>query len=48
MKDEDMPKEGPFGEWPGYFTDANIGETPVMEVSAFITATIRSCSARRR
>ena len=32
MKDEDMPKEGPFGEWPGYFTDANIGETPLMTV----------------
>ena len=32
MKDEEMPREGPFGEWPGYFTDANIGETPVMVV----------------
>jgi len=32
MKDEEMPKEGPFGEWPGYFTEANVGETPVMEV----------------
>ena len=25
-----MPKEGPFGEWPGYFTEENVGETPVM------------------
>src|SRR5918995_3948543 len=32
MKDEEMPREGPFGEWPGYFTDANVGETPVMAV----------------
>ena len=32
MKDEEMPKEGPFGEWPGYFTEANVGETPLMEV----------------
>jgi UbiD family decarboxylase len=32
MKDEEMPREGPFGEWPGYFTDANVGETPVMIV----------------
>src|SRR3990172_5577453 len=32
MKDEEMPKEGPFGERPGYFTDANVGETPVMNV----------------
>lgn len=32
MRDEDMPREGPFGEWPGYFTDANVGETPIMNV----------------
>jgi 4-hydroxy-3-polyprenylbenzoate decarboxylase len=32
LKDEEMPLEGPFGEWPGYFTDANVGETPVMIV----------------
>jgi 4-hydroxy-3-polyprenylbenzoate decarboxylase len=32
LKDEEMPLEGPFGEWPGYFTDANVGETPVMVV----------------
>ena len=32
MKDEEMPKEGPFGEWPGYFTEENVGETPVMVV----------------
>ncbi|HEX2261948.1 MAG TPA: UbiD family decarboxylase, partial [Candidatus Binatia bacterium] len=32
MKDQEMPKEGPFGEWPGYFTEENVGETPVMVV----------------
>jgi len=32
LRDEEMPREGPFGEWPGYFTDANVGETPVMVV----------------
>ena len=32
MADKDMPREGPFGEWPGYFTDANVGETPIMNV----------------
>lgn len=32
LRDEEMPSEGPFGEWPGYFTDANVGETPVMVV----------------
>src|SRR4051812_31618039 len=32
MADKDMPTEGPFGEWPGYFTEANSGETPVMVV----------------
>jgi UbiD family decarboxylase len=32
LKDEEMPLEGPFGEWPGYFTEANTGETPVMVV----------------
>jgi UbiD family decarboxylase len=32
LKDEELPREGPFGEWPGYYTDANIGETPVMDV----------------
>ena len=31
-KDEELPSEGPFGEWPGYYTDANVGETPVMVV----------------
>ena len=29
---EDLPKEGPFGEWPGYYTDATVGEVPVMTV----------------
>lgn len=32
LRDEEMPREGPFGEWPGYYTDANEGETPVMNV----------------
>lgn len=32
LRDEEMPREGPFGEWPGYYTDANEGETPVMTV----------------
>jgi 4-hydroxy-3-polyprenylbenzoate decarboxylase len=32
LKDEALPREGPFGEWPGYVTDANVGETPVMVV----------------
>jgi 4-hydroxy-3-polyprenylbenzoate decarboxylase len=32
LKDEAMPREGPFGEWPGYFTEENVGETPVMIV----------------
>lgn len=32
IKDEEMPKEGPFGEWPGYFTEENVGETPIMTV----------------
>lgn len=31
-KDEELPLEGPFGEWPGYYTEANVGETPVMVV----------------
>ncbi len=32
LRDEEFPREGPFGEWPGYYTDANVGETPVMVV----------------
>ncbi|HZT07022.1 MAG TPA: UbiD family decarboxylase [Chloroflexota bacterium] len=32
LRDDEMPREGPFGEWPGYFTDANVGETPIMLV----------------
>jgi UbiD family decarboxylase len=32
LKDEEFPREGPFGEWPGYYTDANEGETPIMNV----------------
>jgi UbiD family decarboxylase len=28
----DLPKEGPFGEWPGYYADTTVGEVPVMVV----------------
>jgi 4-hydroxy-3-polyprenylbenzoate decarboxylase len=31
-KDGEPPKEGPFGEWPGYYADTTVGEVPVMEV----------------
>lgn len=31
-KDGEPPKEGPFGEWPGYYADTTTGEVPVMEV----------------
>ncbi|MFC1816257.1 UbiD family decarboxylase [Thermodesulfobacteriota bacterium] len=27
-----LPKEGPFGEWPGYYSDTTIGEVPLMNV----------------
>ena len=30
----ELPKEGPFGEWPGYFADTTVGEVPLMEVKA--------------
>jgi len=29
---EALPKEGPFGEWPGYYTNTTVGEVPIMEV----------------
>ncbi len=29
---EQLPKEGPFGEWPGYYTDATVGDVPLMTV----------------
>jgi 4-hydroxy-3-polyprenylbenzoate decarboxylase len=32
LNDEQFPREGPFGEWPGYYTDTNEGETPIMVV----------------
>ncbi|MBI4522853.1 MAG: UbiD family decarboxylase [Deltaproteobacteria bacterium] len=32
LKPEELPKEGPFGEWPGYFTEATVGEVPLMVV----------------
>lgn len=31
---ETLPKEGPFGEWPGYFADTTTGEVPLMHVQA--------------
>jgi len=31
---EDLPKEGPFGEWPGYYADTTVGEVPLMIVKA--------------
>lgn len=30
--DGEPPKEGPFGEWPGYYADTTVGEVPVMDV----------------
>ncbi len=29
---EELPKEGPFGEWPGYYTEATVGDVPLMTV----------------
>jgi UbiD family decarboxylase len=29
-----LPKEGPFGEWPGYYADTTVGEVPLMIVQA--------------
>ena len=29
---EELPKEGPFGEWPGYYTEATEGDVPLMTV----------------
>jgi UbiD family decarboxylase len=34
MKDEEMPKEGPFGEWPGYYTHG--GEECVVRVKTIL------------
>jgi len=31
-REKDLPTEGPFGEWHGYFTAANPGEVPLMVV----------------
>lgn len=31
-KPHELPKEGPFGEWPGYYTDTTVGEVPLMLV----------------
>lgn len=31
-REKDLPKEGPFGEWHGYFAAANVGEVPLMVV----------------
>ena len=27
-----LPREGPFGEWPGYYSDTTVGEVPLMIV----------------
>jgi 4-hydroxy-3-polyprenylbenzoate decarboxylase len=32
--DVEWPREGPFGEWLGYFTPGTIGEVPLMHVKA--------------
>lgn len=29
---DELPKEGPFGEWPGYYTEATVGDVPLMTV----------------
>ena len=29
---EQLPKEGPFGEWPGYYTEATVVDVPLMTV----------------
>jgi len=34
LPEEELPKEGPFGEWPGYFADTTVGEVPLMTVRA--------------
>lgn len=30
----DLPQEGPFGEWAGYYADTTTGEVPIMNVKA--------------
>jgi len=32
LSPEELPKEGPFGEWPGYYTEATEGDVPLMTV----------------
>lgn len=32
LRPEELPKEGPFGEWPGYYTEATEGDVPLMTV----------------
>lgn len=32
LRPEELPKEGPFGEWPGYYTEATVGDVPLMTV----------------
>jgi UbiD family decarboxylase len=31
---DSLPKEGPFGEWPGYYADTTVGEVALMIVKA--------------
>jgi UbiD family decarboxylase len=44
--EEESHAEGPFGEWPGYYTHS--GENVSSASSGFSIAMIRSCSAIRR
>ena len=32
LRPDELPKEGPFGEWPGYYTEATEGDVPLMTV----------------
>jgi UbiD family decarboxylase len=32
----ELPQEGPFGEWAGYYADTSIGEVPLMNVRAVL------------
>ena len=32
LEEKDLPREGPFGEWMGYFADTTTGEVPLMTV----------------
>lgn len=34
LSEVSLPREGPFGEWPGYYADTTTGEVPLMIVKA--------------